>query len=150
VCFSEDEDVALVVCLRIHDRKTFLYPLDGKYATHEQGAKEWEMNFVEEVSPTSPVFVDPAACVEGIDYTAMWERVQALPSGIEIMKFSPKTSPRDVKAQDMPSAIRNKLDHHNIGHLWRVRLNKQTRARYEWDIDKAVALVMSRVEPDSE
>jgi hypothetical protein len=139
-----------MACLRIHDTKSFLYPLDGQYAKHSDSAYEWSMNLVEEVSPTSPIFVDPTAIVEGIDYNSMWERVQALPTGIEIIKFSPKTSPRDVKAQDMPSDIRNKLDHHNIGHLWRVRLNKQTRARYEWDIDKAVALVMSRVEPSSE
>lgn len=145
VCYAKSDSDALLWCLRIHDAAPFLFPVDGGCLEASQPG----MDLVEEVSPESPLFVDPTAIVEGIDYDSMWQRVQALPTGIEILKFSPKTAPSDVKAQDMPSAIRNKLDRHNIGHLWRVRLNKATRARYEWDIDKAVALVMSRVDVGS-
>lgn len=146
VCFSieERDGVPRYYCLRIHQQTTVVFSAAGAPAFEGYD----ELTLVEEVQPDSPEFVDPTACVEGINYDTMWERVQVMPSGIEIVKFSPKTATRDLLTanKDIPSDIRNKLDRHNIGKLWRVRLNKQTRARYEWDIDKAVALVMSRVE----
>ena len=107
------------------------------------------MDLIEEVRPEAPLFIDPDVLIETPEgYDAMWDNVEVLPHGIEIMKFSPKTSPGDVKAQDMPAAIRNKLDRHNIGKLWRARVNKQTRSYYEWGIDKTVALLMSRIKSD--
>ena len=145
VCYAEQEGTTLFWCLRIHDAKTFLYPSDGKCSL--QSEPYYSMDLIEEVRPEAPLFVDPTATIENIDYSAMWDRVQTLPTGIEIIKFSPKTSVSDIALanKDIPSDIRNKLDKHNIGKLWRVRLNKKMRARYEWDIDKAVALVMSNL-----
>ncbi len=144
VCYAEKEDTPYLYCLRIHTQTTVLYGPSGTPVL----ANNDQLTLVEEVQPDSPIFVDPTSFLEGINYDTMWERVHVMPSGIEIVKFSPKTSARDVAManKDMPSDIRNKLDRNNVGKLWRVRLNKQTRARYEWDIDRAVALVMSRTE----
>lgn len=145
VCFSEKEDTTFFYCLRIHTQTTVLYNPSGEPVLE----KHEELVLVEEVRSDAPVFVDPTALIETVNYDAMWDRVQTMQSGIEIMKYSPSTAARDVlmsrSTADMPSDIRNKLTRDTIGKLWRVRLNKQTRARYEWDIDKAVALVMSRV-----
>lgn len=149
ICFANKEDAPAFYCLRIHTQTTVVYDVAGEPLLADTHP---DMILVEEVQPEAPVFVDPTADVEGFSYDAMWERVQVMPSGIEIVKFSPKTATRDITLanKDIPSDIRNKLDRHNIGKLWRVRLNRQTRARYEWDIDKAVALVMSRVSDSEE
>lgn len=144
VCYAEKEDTTFFYCLRIHTQTTVLYNTIGEpvLENHE------ELGLVEEVRSDSPVYVDPAALIEDISYDAMWDRVHTMQSGIEIMKFSPKTTTRDVvlSNKDIPSDVRNKLTRDTVGKLWRVRLHRQSRARYEWDIDKAVALVMSRVD----
>ena len=85
VCYREQEGTVLLVCMRIKDQVHALFSNDGK-GTGDR--VEWPIEVVEEVRADAPIFVDPNGEVTEFNYDEMWERVDVMPCGIEISKFS--------------------------------------------------------------
>lgn len=103
-------------------------------------------DMVSEVFSDDPLYVDPAAVV-ACPPSDMWERVEKLPSGFELHKFSANTSISDIKAADMPPAFRVKVDRNNVHKIWRCRAGRGCKWHYGWSKETAVESLLKEVSP---
>lgn len=157
ICYMETEanGQTTYFCMNVLETSIHKYNFSGYRQPDEDvfGDPEpvnTDFHFVEEVRAEAALYIDPTKGVDAIDYEALWDRVALLSSGIDIQRFSAKTAAKDIADKYMPASIRRSLDRNNIGKLWRARVNKHARWRYEWSIDKAVALAISNMPLEEE